>query len=65
MHRNIIIHTATFDLEAVLPIPCSLVSQAYYKRNSQVTILLSIPLVMEKGLVSFGMRLTANKDLVG
>ena len=33
MHRNIIIHTATFDLEAVLPIPCSLVSQAYYKRK--------------------------------
>ena len=25
------IHTATFDLEAVLPTPCSLVSQAYYK----------------------------------
>jgi hypothetical protein len=33
MHRNIIIHTATFDLEAVLPIPCSLVSQTYYKRK--------------------------------
>jgi hypothetical protein len=27
------IHTATFDLEAVLPTPCSLVSQAYYKRK--------------------------------
>jgi hypothetical protein len=27
------IHAATFDLEAVLPKPCSLVSQAYYKRK--------------------------------
>jgi hypothetical protein len=27
------IHTATFDLEAVLTTPCSLVSQAYYKRK--------------------------------
>jgi hypothetical protein len=27
------IHTATFDLEAVLPTPFSLVSQAYYKRK--------------------------------
>ena len=27
------IHTATFDLEAVLTTPCSLVSQAYYRRK--------------------------------
>ena len=26
-------HVATFDLEAVLPIPCSLVSKVYYKRK--------------------------------
>lgn len=26
-------HTAAFDLEAVLPVPCSLVNQAYYKRK--------------------------------
>lgn len=26
-------HVATFDLEAVLPVPCSLVSQVYYKRK--------------------------------
>jgi hypothetical protein len=26
-------HAATFDLEAVLPVPCSLVSQVYYKRK--------------------------------
>ncbi|MEW8548265.1 MAG: hypothetical protein AB2693_32575, partial [Candidatus Thiodiazotropha sp.] len=31
--ENKTFHSCTFDLEAVLPIPCSLVSQVYYKRK--------------------------------
>jgi hypothetical protein len=49
-HKYNHIHTATFDIQAVLTTPCSLASQVYYKTKFQVTILLYIPLVMEKGL---------------
>ena len=31
--KNRNVHVVTFDLEAVLPTPCSLVSQVYYKRK--------------------------------
>jgi hypothetical protein len=42
-HQYNHIHTATFDLQAVLTTPCSLASQVYYKKkNSQVTMLLYI-----------------------
>jgi hypothetical protein len=57
------VHTAIFDFETVLPTPYSLVNQAYYNRTLHLPFY-CIPLVIEKGRASFGMRLRANEHLV-
>ena len=57
-------HMAAFDLEAVLPVSCSLVNQAYYKRKLSCYNLSVFHWVMQKANAFYGTKQRASAEAV-